>query len=461
MQFEDLSVTETVAAGDRVPQAGASAGRPDDLALHVPARLLRACPDCGRMHYLPDLPEGHAARCERCDGLLRRSRRNPVDRSLALALCALLLFTIATFTPFLTMSISGQNVTADLTTGSLELDQQGFWQLAALVAATTLIAPVARLLATSYVLLALRMQRPPRHLASVFRWAARLKPWSMIEVFLLAVLVAYAKLIDMASVEVGIAVFAFAGVMIATVAADLVLDPEVVWAAIDRRDRGSEADAPLGSLEGAVGCECCGLVSRPRPFEASCPRCGAPLHARKPNSLNRTWALVIAAAILYVPANLYPVMTVISMGRGAPDTILSGVVELVHANMLPLALLVFFASITVPVLKLVGLVTLLITTQCRSPARLRDRTQLYRIVDAIGRWSMIDVFMLSILVGLVRLGNLATIEPGLGAISFASVVVLTMLAAESFDPRLMWDAAGRNGTPAQHPPHTSSAGPPS
>lgn len=161
---------------------------------------------------------------------------------------------------------------------------------------------------------------------------------------------------------------------------------------------------------------------------------------------------MIAATILYIPANLYPVMTVISMGRGAPDTILSGVVELVQADMLPLALLVFFASITVPVLKLVGLTILLVTTQRRSRARLRDRTVLYRIVEAIGRWSMIDVFMLSILVGLVRLGNLATIEPGLGAISFASVVILTMIAAESFDPRLMWDAAGMNGPQATAAP---------
>jgi paraquat-inducible protein A len=141
-----------------------------------------------------------------------------------------------------------------------------------------------------------------------------------------------------------------------------------------------------------------------------------------------------------VPANLYPVMTVISLGQGAPDTILSGVEELAHAGMWPLALLVFFASITVPVLKLIGLTIMLVSTQLRSHRRLRDRTVLYRIVEFVGRWSMIDVFMLSILVGLVQLGNLATIEPGIGAVSFASVVILTMLAAESFDPRLMWDA---------------------
>jgi paraquat-inducible protein A len=147
--------------------------------------------------------------------------------------------------------------------------------------------------------------------------------------------------------------------------------------------------------------------------------------------------------VLYIPANLYPVMTVISLGQGSPDTIMSGVIELADAGMWPLALLVFFASITVPVLKLIGIVVMLVTTQLGSDWRLRDRTVLYRIVEFVGRWSMIDIFMLSILVGLVKLGRLATIAPGVGAVSFASVVILTMFAAEFFDPRLMWDAAAR------------------
>jgi paraquat-inducible protein A len=136
---------------------------------------------------------------------------------------------------------------------------------------------------------------------------------------------------------------------------------------------------------------------------------------------------------------------VISLGKGTPDTILSGVEELAHAGMWPLALLVFFASVTVPMLKLIGLIVMLVATGMGSRRRLRDRTVLYRIVEFVGRWSMIDVFMISILVGLVQLGNLATIEPGIGAVSFASVVILTMLAAESFDPRLMWDAAEAAG----------------
>ncbi len=145
--------------------------------------------------------------------------------------------------------------------------------------------------------------------------------------------------------------------------------------------------------------------------------------------------------MLYFPANIYPIMTVISFGRGAPDTILSGVIHLIEANQWPIAALVFFASIFVPVLKILILGFLLISVQLKSNWRPRDRTVLYRFTETVGRWSMLDIFMISILVALVKLDAIATIEAGPGAISFAAVVILTMLAAMAFDPRLIWDNA--------------------
>jgi paraquat-inducible protein A len=159
---------------------------------------------------------------------------------------------------------------------------------------------------------------------------------------------------------------------------------------------------------------------------------------------------VLSAAILYIPANVFPVMTVVSFGKGEPDTILSGVKELIHADMWPLALLVFFASITVPVLKLSGLTFLMIAVRRKSRWRLKDRAFLFRIIESVGRWSMIDIFMISILIALVKLGSIATIEPGIGATSFAGVVVITMIASMMFDPRLMWDAAEQNSDGAGH-----------
>ena len=204
--------------------------------------------------------------------------------------------------------------------------------------------------------------------------------------------------------------------------------------------RSSTITAAQASL---INCHACHQLSRiPTGLtngDAICPRCEAHIHVRKPNSISRTWALLIAAYILYIPANLLPVMTVISFGKGEADTILSGVKELIHAGMLPIALLVFFASIIVPVTKLLSLTYLLLSVHYKSQWRPRERTVLYRITEVIGRWSMIDIFMISILIALVKLEAVATIEPGMGAISFAAVVIITMFAAMGFDPRFIWD----------------------
>jgi paraquat-inducible protein A len=154
--------------------------------------------------------------------------------------------------------------------------------------------------------------------------------------------------------------------------------------------------------------------------------------------------LTITASILYIPANLLPVMTVISYGRGEPNTIMSGVIHLATAGMYPIAILVFFASIVVPIVKLIAITWLLLSVRRKSRWHPRERTILYRITEHIGRWSMLDIFVIAILAALVKLGSIATIEPGLGAIFFAAVVVTTILAAMSFDPRLIWDAGGRN-----------------
>ena len=197
-----------------------------------------------------------------------------------------------------------------------------------------------------------------------------------------------------------------------------------------------------------VGCHTCQLTvelpESPHGAETHCPRCGSPLHRRKPDSLARTAALLITAALLYIPANVYPVMTLSALGSGEPSTIIGGVMELIAANMWPLALIVFVASILVPMLKLVSMSWLVISAQRGSRWRLKDRTLIYRLNELVGRWSMVDVFVITILVALVQLGSLAQIVPGVGILAFASVVVLSMLAALSFDPRLMWDRAGAN-----------------
>ena len=192
---------------------------------------------------------------------------------------------------------------------------------------------------------------------------------------------------------------------------------------------------------GILICTECHELNRQDPDtdEQTCTRCGALVHARRPNSLMRTWALLITAAILYIPANLLPIMTVNSLGQGAPSTIMSGVIELVQHGMFPIAAVVFIASILVPTLKLVGIALLLFSVQRHQPLSARQRIIMYRFIEFIGRWSMLDIFVIAILVAVVNFGRLASIEANLGAVAFASVVILTMFAAVTFDPRLIWD----------------------
>jgi paraquat-inducible protein A len=404
------------------------------------------CHDCGYFHDVPPLTRGAVARCVRCSAVLRRFRRNPFVIPLALAAAGLLLFAIISLTPFMQVEVYGRKGSAKFVTGAMALDRYGLWELTLLVLVTTIVAPVARLTCNLAVLIGLHMPRPPLLLTPIYRWSRHLRTWSMIEVYLLGVLVAYTKLGDLATVRIGGAVYALGVLMLVMAAAEAAGDRHAVWEALAAR--GLAADPPrlaAGLPDPApgtrlIGCPSCALVWRAVPGE-HCPRCDARLNPRRPDSINRSWALLGAAAVLYLPANILPVLTVVQLGQGDPSTILGGVRQLIDAHLWPLALLVFFASITVPVLKVVGMTVMLVSVRFRVVSHLRDRTLLYRIVEGIGRWSMIDVFMISILVGLVHLGFLADVRPGFGAVAFALVVILTMLAAETFDPRLMWDAA--------------------
>jgi paraquat-inducible protein A len=412
----------------------------NDEAAFLPRFPVIACHECGRIQRMLTLRAGARACCSRCGAVLYRERRDSLDRVLLLTLAALILCVLAHVFPFMTFKLEGREQLSTLLSGVIGLFRAGMWPLALLVLCAASLMPLLKLLGNLCVLLPLHFGHAPRAVARLFRWTEIIHPWAMMEVYLLGVIVAYVKLTDLARLDLGIAVYAFVGLIVVMVAADATLDPRQVW-----RRFGAQATTPLPppATTALWSCHACDqIVGVRRPVgqrALACPRCGARLHHRKPASLGRTLALVSAAVILYVPANLLPVMTVTSFGRGHPDTILSGVEALIGAGMWPVALLVFFASITVPVLKLIGLTFLSVSVQRRSSWRPRDRTLLYRIIESVGRWSMVDIFMISILVALVNLGTIASIEPGIGAIAFAAVVIITMIASMSFDPRLIWD----------------------
>jgi paraquat-inducible protein A len=198
--------------------------------------------------------------------------------------------------------------------------------------------------------------------------------------------------------------------------------------------------APRAHELGLIGCHVCGLVCRePAADDTACPRCGAALHRRKRDSIARTWALLVAAFILYIPANVLPIMRTVSLGDIDDNTIISGVVELWVKGSPSLAVIVFTASIVVPMTKFLVLGTLLASTQRHSRWALRQRARLYRAVEFVGYWSMLDVFVVALLTALVRFGFFSQVEPLPGVVFFGLTVILTMFASMSFDPRLMWD----------------------
>ncbi len=202
------------------------------------------------------------------------------------------------------------------------------------------------------------------------------------------------------------------------------------------------AKAPLTAREaGLTHCLECRLLTAKRHgvVETHCPRCGARLDSRKPASLTRTWALLISSLIFLFPANLLPIMTVTYLGERQPNTIMEGIEQFIQSGSYFIALLIFFASILVPVFKVVGIMLIMISIQNKWKTWSRHKTLMFRIIKFIGRWSMLDIFVMAIMVALVNLGMLSSIAPAPAATYFAAVVVLTMLAANTFDTRLIWE----------------------
>jgi paraquat-inducible protein A len=408
-----------------------------------------ACPDCGLVQRLPALKGWHFAECGRCLRLLAGPAVGRVDAPLALALSALLFLVPATTAPLLSVASHGAERTCWLTSGIVGLWQQGFASLAVIVAAFAVVFPYVYLATLIFVLAALRLGARA-YLGAVFRWLMTLRPWMMLEIFLVGCFVAYSRL----RLVVGVHVLAGGWCLMAATAALLLvltqLDERTVWELLPVRHARRQTLWHWGrrtsdrrELDQAIACTACELLVTGARAGVACPRCDATLHHRKPYAFRVTAALVIAAFLLYIPANALPVLTLVSFGDEQSNTIITGVLELIHNRLWPLAIIVFLASIVVPLLKLCGLTWMLLATVDGSPRTLVARTRFFRFIDTVGSWSNIDVFVASVLVGLLQFGAIAQARAGAGLVAFAAVVVLTMIATRTFDTRLMWDASQR------------------
>jgi len=451
-------------------------------------RGIAVCEGCDAVFRHPHLRRREVACCTRCGTELERHRGSQRQQMLPLALASLVLFAIANCFPIVEIELRGLHSQTTLVGAVIVLGGEGMGIVSMLVLATTLLFPLMQLAVLCYLLVPLgRGVRPPGF-ALLVRLLQSLRPWGMIEVFLLGVLVAIVKLTAFATVIAGPALWAFA-VLTVLLTKVISFNPRAFWQmAFDvdesRQVRGADALLPLAadppSAQAAMRPPllpapraAVEAIGRPRRFRTAasiglrechhcgtawmhahdgepCGRCGTRLRTRKPDSLRRTWAFLIAATLMYLPANLLPVMITQSLLGTERDTIMSGIIYFWVSGSYELAALVFTASFLVPLFKLAALFLLVVLAQRRSPWRRQDRARLYRVLEVIGRWSMLDVFVVSLLAGLVRLQGLAVISAAAGIAAFAAVVVLTMLSSISFDPRLTWDDDDKS--PKSDPP---------
>jgi paraquat-inducible protein A len=355
-----------------------------------------------------------------------------VEVPLALFVAALVLLIPAVMLPVITVASFGAVHVSWIVTGASELWRQGFESLAFLLTLCVVLLPGVFLVLLIGALGAV-YRGGTEFAGGALRWALALRPWMMLEVYLLGCCVAYSRLVAVSTVHIGAGGWCLLAAVFLVLLGLTQLDERTVWESL--------AVPHDTSGRPSIACLCCDRIAPVSAAGTRCPRCGSRLHARKPAARDLTMAMVLAAYLLYIPANLLPVLTIVQVGRIEEDTILGGVAALVRADLWPLAVVVFAASIAVPLFKLGSLTWMLLATTRASREQLLTRTRLYRFVDVVGRWSNIDVFMSAVLISVLQFGALTTVRIGPGLVAFAAVVVLTMIATTTFDPRLMWDAA--------------------
>ncbi|MGR5061920.1 PqiA/YebS family transporter subunit [Photobacterium sp. DNB22_13_2] len=387
----------------------------------------RLCPGCD-LPLLPQVAEqGQSAYCPRCNTRLYRGGHFRFSSELAIALACLILFIPAHFFPMITIRLFGVMIPATITSGTVSLAPT-FPVVAALILFCSSIAP---LLVCGSILGAqagLKFRRIKLFRRSLWM-IEHLKHWAMFDVFLVSLGISCFKIQDYADIFVGPGLYSL-------VMLQLLMALLLTRISINRYWEAWQPETEHKKYSHARHCHRCHMT---QDDHEECVRCNSPLHKRMPHSIQKTWAYLIAATVFIFPANLYPISIFLNNGKRVEDTIFSGVASLVNSDMLGIAIIIFVASIVVPVAKILGLAFLLLTIQFKRSVKHLQRMKLYRFIQWIGKWSMMDLFVISIMVALIDRDQILYFTPGPGAIAFGVVVVLTMLAAESLDSRLIWD----------------------
>lgn len=411
-----------------------------DAATHTSADYtpeLTLCPHCDLVQQVPQLEPGEESSCIRCGHHLDARHPEPIVRPVLYAGSALFMLLLANLFPFVSMFAAGNsNEMNFFDTSSVLFTEHHQW-LAILIWLFIQAVPAACMFAILYLKLGMVYALPAR------TWVARvlymLKPWSMVDIFLMGLIISFVKLVADADISLGPSFWAFCLFCLLHLRAFQVIDRRELWSKIAPCP-APEVRARAGRTGLAQQLKLCKVCTAMVPVaQTHCSRCHSRVRLRQRSSIQNTIALLIAATLLYVPANLLPIMRTVSFGETIDSTIISGLILMWQDGAYPVALIILVASVIVPVAKILVMFWLCYLTTIPLHRRQRYSTQIYRLVDWVGRWSMVDVLVVAIMAALVRFDLLMSVYPGVGALVFAAVVILTMLAALSFDPRLLWD----------------------
>lgn len=389
------------------------------------------CRSCDEPVLLSAYQPGIKSVCPHCGAQLRSGRLVPIESTATAALGALILLFASLKEPFL--SIASLGIYREMSLSSIFSILKNDWSsLLYVFLACTFLLPLVMLL--QQVMLGIFHMRPERRFCKIYAFCHR---FCMVDVFVFGILVSLVKLTSMAEVDFHSGFFIGFAFSVLLIWCWIKAPPELVWD-LYLKSWVKVRSGRTGRAQGLICCHDCGMVYHKEEHQ-HCPRCGAAAEFRVSQSRQKTFALLCAALILYLPSNLYPVMYTDYMGANTGSNIIDGVISLWQMNSQGIALVILFASIFIPVLKILVLLTLILLTgrpRIKKPAFL---SRVYRVISFIGKWSMIDVFVVIIMTSTVRISGLITINPGFAIIAFCSVVLITMAAAENFDERLIWD----------------------
>ncbi|HAU5566338.1 membrane integrity-associated transporter subunit PqiA [Pantoea sp. SM3] len=395
------------------------------------------CPQCDLTVKLPAVPVGSRARCPRCHTTLTANWHEPRKRPTGYAFAALFMLVLANLFPFINMHVAGLSSQISLLDIPSVMDREDYRSLATLF--LLFVQGIPAFCMITILLLVNRVRMPHSLRLGLARILFQLRSWGMAEIFMAGVLVSFVKLMAYGEIGLGSSFWPWCLFCVLQLRAFQCVDRRWVWQSIDPLPAlPMVPQAGISGLkQGLRSCPCCTAVLSVG--QAECPRCGVVAAPRRKHSLQWTLALLITSVMLYIPSNIMPIMVTETLGSQYPSNIMAGVILLWSDGSWPVALVIFIASIMVPSLKMLAIAWLCWHASGRGQRDDEKMHVVYEVVEFVGRWSMIDVFVIAVLSALVRMGQLMSVYPAPGALLFAMVVILTMFAAMTFDPRLIWD----------------------